>query len=194
MQTILLTYSRFCLVRRHSYALIQHKQLDHGKKTSRSYTQEMYLQAPTTCLIYISLILATTPNLVLGQTWTGMYRWAGQCDTISCCCGAGAVTVTSFGSFLYFSSGASASCLSSTISWAVNNPYSFSFNGTIAGQTLMYTLSSDSRMMTQTNLALLQCGDTATKTSASNRIVSQDQCTLLLAAMLLIGAMSARQN
>lgn len=154
----------------------------------------MELQAITAYLIYISLILAATPSLVLSQTWTGTYRWAGQCDTNSCCCGAGTVTVTSSGSLLYFSSGASTSCSTSTFSWTVNNPYSYSFNRTIAGQTIMCTLSSDSRTITQTNLASIQCGDTATKTSASNRIVSQNPWALLLAMMLVLGAMGARKG
>ena len=128
----------------------------------------MYAPTQTVNLMWTFLLLIILPHIALGQTWTGTYKWNGTCDTSICCCGSGTMTVTSSGSSLFFTTGASWACGASTLSWSVNNPYSYTFTRTFGGQSTVYTLSGNSQTMTVSNPTLSQCTDIATKSAAVN--------------------------
>ena len=177
------------------YFLNTHQQLSPYRKRPRSSSKTMELQVPILSLLCFCFILVANPTIVLGQTWTGSYKWAGRCDTTLCCCGTGTLTVTSSGSTLYFSGGGSPGCLSSRISWTASNPYNrYTFSQTSGDQTVVYTLSGDSQTITYTNAAATYCDDTAKKSSASNLTSLQAYWTLSLATLLLIARMDARKS
>ncbi len=146
----------------------------------------MYSQTQTDRLMWICLILTIVPGTVLGQNWTGTYTWSGRCNTTVCCCGSGNMTVTSNSSNIYFSTGASSLCSGNTSSWLISNPYSYTYSQSAAGQTVVYTLSGDSKTINATNQAANQCSDIATKISDSNSVTPHGYWTLFLALIIVI--------
>ncbi len=126
--------------------------------SSQSYSSYLAMM----CLIFLS-----SSDVVNSQQWTGNYNWGSQCDPTVCCCGTSKLTVTSSGSYLYFSTPAICGSTTTTSSWSVVNPYSYSYTRHVDGQTVTYSLSSDSKTLSISNEQYSVCSQTATKSSAA---------------------------
>ena len=135
-----------------------------------------------TCSAAVVLVLLL--SMVRGQQWTGTFAWDDQCQTRSCCCYAGTLTVVRSGSNLIFSSD-TRGCSSSRASSSVGDPNSYSFETTgVRGAPIMYQLSSDSNSLTVRNQVNSQCTSIGRRTSTGTNVKASVNVFILLFAGL----------
>jgi len=126
--------------------------------SSQSYSSYLAL----TCLIFLS-----SSDVVNSQQWTGNYNWGSGCNSTVCCCGTNTLIVTSSVTHLYFTTPTICGSTTITSSWSVVQLYSYSYTRYVHGQTLIYSLSSDSKTFSISNAQFSACFQTATKSSAA---------------------------
>jgi hypothetical protein len=138
------------------------------------------------------LLIASVIGAAQAQTWTGTYTVNTGCSTTICCCLSGQFVVTSTSTNYYtMTSPVSGQCNGATTS-TVSNVYLSGYTGSamLSGNYFTYTLSSDSKTITATNVNYTQCSGSATKSGANK----QHTNSLMLFVIGLVGMMMMMMN
>jgi hypothetical protein len=146
----------------------------------------MSSQSYSSYVALICLIFLGSSNVVNSQQWTGNYIWGSGCDSTVCCCGTGTLTVTSDSTYVYFSTLSICESTTSTSSWFVINPYSYSYARNLNGQILTYSLTSDSNTLLISNAQVSTCSQTATRSTTSSAAILYGLYSILLASLTAV--------
>jgi hypothetical protein len=121
-----------------------------------------FLVAPV-FVVAISLTSTPTPT----PTWVGTYTPSTPCNSSTCCCFTGAITVSRPDTtHLQVSCNLKGQCMGATVlSTTTTYPSGYSTTVSIFGATVQITLSSDSRSVSLAIPAMPKCGVSAVKST-----------------------------
>ena len=126
-----------------------------------------YFSTSMQSLAFALFLLTSIVVVVKSQVWTGNYTTDSACNRTSCCCLNGQILITNASNTVSIAANLSSVCNGLTILAAnITNPTSFSNTFTVANQTFLLILSTNSLTITSNPLNGT-CTGNATKTVTS---------------------------
>ena len=135
-------------------------------------------------------VLTTTSLLPVARpNWIGVFNMANRCDTRTCCCPSGSLTLSRINNELRIQCQFTGQCPPSTyIDDSIPMPSTFYTQIRVLGNIIQITLSEDSGTIQITNPLFPSCSDTASRNGAISTIT-----TSLALVALLSGLISLKQ-
>jgi hypothetical protein len=122
-----------------------------------------------------------TPN------WVGVFNMARRCDTTTCCCPSGPLTLSNFNNELRIQCQFVGQCPSSAyLDDTIPMPSTFNTQLLFLGSRILITLSQDSGTIQITNPSAPSCSETARRNGASSTMNTNITFVVLLSGLMSI--------